>query len=230
MATEFSNAPMVKKSSSTIQSQHDLSFNNWSHLMTPISANLLNLATVLLITGYLFLWIVSAIILYRYSRRIGKSTAYWMVVFLPPVFVLIGQLPTFLGIPTAGFTFFEQNAVLFRILSTLATIAGGLLFGVSFVALAKSMRQMQQNIVADYLDLAGYGIALLILPIIANIVFIPYPPFGNASSSSLALASYIFYVGLYSSAISISEDAELRKSVRRTAVDELKLLDSIGTA
>ena len=106
VATEFSNAPMVKKSSSTIQSQHDLSFNSWSHLMTPISANLLNLATVLLITSYLFLWIVSAILLYRYSRRIGKSTAYWVVVFLPPIFVLIGQLPTFLGIPTASFTFY----------------------------------------------------------------------------------------------------------------------------
>ena len=28
----------------------------------------------------------------------------------------------------------------------------------------------------------------------------------------------------------ISEDTELRKSIRRTAVNELKLLDSIGTA
>jgi hypothetical protein len=130
----------------------------------------------------------------------------------------------------SNFTFYEQKAVLFRILSTLATIAGGLLFGVSFLALTTSMRQIRQNVVADYLDIAGYGIALLLLPIIANILFIPYPPFGSASCSSLALASYIFYVGLYLSAISISEDAELRKSIRRTAVNELKLLESIGTA
>jgi hypothetical protein len=130
----------------------------------------------------------------------------------------------------SNFTFYEQKAVLFRILSTLATIAGGLLFGVSFLALATSMRQIRQNVVADYLDIAGYGIALLLLPIIANILFIPYPPFGSASCSFLALASYIFYVGLYLSAISISEDAELRKSIRRTAVNELKLLESIGTA
>jgi hypothetical protein len=112
----------------------------------------------------------------------------------------------------------------------LATIAGGLLFGVSFLALARSMRQMKQNIISDYLDISGYGMAILILPIIANILFIPYPPFGNASCSSLALASYLFFVGLYSSAILISEDTELRKSIRRTAVNELKLLDSIGTA
>jgi hypothetical protein len=229
VASEFSNAPLMKKSS-VIQSQDDLSNDNWSHLITPITGNLLNLAVVLLITGYVFLWIVSAILLHRYSRRIGKSTVYWMVIFLPPVFVLIGQVHTLLGIPNANFTYYEQKAVLFRILSTLAIIAGGLLFGVSFLALAKSMRQIRQNVVANYLDIAGYGIALLLLPIIANILFIPYPPFGSASCSSLALASYIFFVGLYSSAISISEDAELRKSIRRTAVNELKLLDSIGTA
>jgi flagellar biosynthesis GTPase FlhF len=41
---------------------------------------------------------------------------------------------------------------------------------------------------------------------------------------------HVFYLGIYSSAISISEDSELRKAIRRTAVKELKLLDTIGTA
>ena len=65
--------------------------------------------------------------------------------------------------------------------------------------------------------------------IVCYIVFIPYPPVGSATCATLALASYLFYVGIYSSAISISEDAELRRSIRRTAENELKLLDSIGT-
>jgi hypothetical protein len=37
-------------------------------------------------------------------------------------------------------------------------------------------------------------------------------------------------LGIYSSAISISEDAKLRRILRRTALDESKLLDSVGTA
>lgn len=106
----FSNAPVMKKSS-VIQFQDDFSINNWSHLMTAISGNLLNLAAVLVFTSYLFLWIVSAVLLYRYSRRLGKSTVYWMVIFLPPVFFLIGQFHTLLGIPNANFTYFEQNAI-----------------------------------------------------------------------------------------------------------------------
>jgi len=92
------------------------------------------------------------------------------------------------------------------------------------------MRRIRQGAIANYLIIAGYGIALLPLPILANILFIPYPPIGSATCSALALASYVFSVGIYSSAISISEDAELRKSIRKTAVSELTLLDSIGTA
>jgi hypothetical protein len=37
-------------------------------------------------------------------------------------------------------------------------------------------------------------------------------------------------VGIYSSAISVSEDSMLRKSVRKLIVKETKLLDSIATA
>ena len=153
-----------------------------------------------------------------------------MTIFLPLGIFLFGLFPTLLGIPTADFIFFERDIVLFRVLTTLATIAGGLLFGVSFIALSRRMQQIRQKMVPDYLKIAGYGIALLPIAIVAGIVFIPYPPVGSATCATLALASYLFYIGIYSSAISISEDAELRRSIRRTAENELKLLDSIGTA
>jgi Tfp pilus assembly PilM family ATPase len=37
-------------------------------------------------------------------------------------------------------------------------------------------------------------------------------------------------VGIYSSAISVSQDVKLRQSIRKILVKESKLLDSIGTA
>ncbi len=229
VVSAFLDAPEIKKASA-MQFQDDSSINNSTHLMTMFSVTFLRLAMVLLTISYIFLWIVSAILLYGYSRRLGKSTAYWMVIFLPPVFLILGMFPSLLGISNANFSFIEQDADLFRILATLASIVGGLLFGVSFFVLARSMRPVRQGAITDYLNIAGYGIALLPLPILANILFIPYPPIGSATCSALALASYVFSVGIYSSAISISEDAELRKSIRKTAVNELKLLDSIGTA
>jgi hypothetical protein len=40
----------------------------------------------------------------------------------------------------------------------------------------------------------------------------------------------MMFLGLYSSAISVSQDAKLRRSIRSSAVKESELLDSIGTA
>jgi hypothetical protein len=46
----------------------------------------------------------------------------------------------------------------------------------------------------------------------------------------MGLASYLVLIGIYSSAISISEDSRLRSSIRNFAMNEANLLDSIGSA
>ena len=59
---------------------------------------------------------------------------------------------------------------------------------------------------------------------------VPYPPFGLATVSFFGLASFLVFVGIYSSAISVAQDSELRKSIRGFAMRDSKLLDTIGTA
>jgi hypothetical protein len=215
---------------STARSQSELPTTSSSHPMKEISNIFLSLATVIMIIGYVLIWIASAVLLYQYSRRLGKSTMFWMIIFLPLAFTLLGIFPTLLEISTADFPFFEQDMILFRILTTLTTIAGGVLFGAAFFTVARTVRQIGQESVSDYLNLAGYGMTLFIITVIGGLVLIPYPPFAIAASFTAPLASYLFYIGVYSSAMSISEDTELRRSIRKTAVNELKLLDSIGTA
>ena len=59
----------------------------------------------------------------------------------------------------------------------------------------------------------------------------PYPPFGVAASSFIALTCYLYSLGIYSSAISVSEDIKLRQGIRKfVANNQSKLLDSIGSA
>jgi hypothetical protein len=49
--------------------------------------------------------------------------------------------------------------------------------------------------------------------------------------SFMGLASYLFYLGIYSASVSMSEDSKLRQSIRRAAIKEsTEFLDSIGTA
>ena len=46
----------------------------------------------------------------------------------------------------------------------------------------------------------------------------------------MTLASYLFSLGFYFSAVSVSEDEKQRKSIRKFVMKESNLLDSIGTA
>jgi hypothetical protein len=76
-----------------------------------------------------------------------------------------------------------------------------------------------------------YGFVLLFISNQAIVlVAISYPPFGLATVSFMGLSSYLVLIGLYYSAISVSQDTQLRKSIRNSALKEPKLLDSIGTA
>jgi len=62
------------------------------------------------------------------------------------------------------------------------------------------------------------------------LVLIPYPPFGLVTVYFMGLAAYLFYLGIYSASISVSEDSKLRQSIRKAAIKEsTQFLDSIGT-
>jgi hypothetical protein len=221
----LSAAPMVIQSST---------FDTWqmsSYNFSSVADNselYLDLGITFVIGDFICLWIISAVLLHHYSHRIGKSTTYWMVIFLPIAFVLIGIYPTLLGFPNAEFVIFEKQLILYRILATFAGIASGILFCMSFLILARGVRQIKEKIVADYLKIAGYGIALITLSLVVEIVLLPYPPFGIATSAALELGSYLFYMGMYSSVISISESMELRRSIKRAAINELKPFGTIG--
>ena len=57
-----------------------------------------------------------------------------------------------------------------------------------------------------------------------------YSPFGLATASFVGLSSYLILVGIYSSTISISQDAKLRQTIKKMAIEKSKLLDSIASA
>jgi hypothetical protein len=111
----------------------------------------------------------------------------------------------------------------------LNSAAGGILFGVAFWTMAKTIHK--DNVVIKYLIVAAVGFVLLFVAHQAVVlVNAPYSPLGLSSISSFGLASYLIFAGIYSSAISVSQDSELRRSIRNFAIRETRLLDSIGSA
>jgi hypothetical protein len=180
------------------------------------------------ITSFILMWIATVLLLHSYSRRFGRAK-YWILVGIPLVYFLSQFQFVFVDLFTS---FRISQPILFGVVYTLffgATIpVGGALFGIAFWSVA---RKLGNNAVKRYMMIAAYGMMLLFSSNQAiGLALVPYPPFGLATVSFFGLASFLIFIGIYSSAISVAEDSELRKSIRRYAIQESKILDSIGMA
>jgi len=181
------------------------------------------------VASFVSFWLSTALLLRHYSERLGQAK-YWVMLSIPLVFFLSQFMPLFAELFS---TMRQSEPVLFSMfyttIFTLSTPAGGILFGIAFWMVARSLPR--HNVVRDYLIISAFGIVLLFTSNQAMIlVSFSYPPFGLVTISFLGISSYLILVGIYSSAISVSQDISLRRSVKNQAFQEAKLLDSIGTA
>ncbi len=181
------------------------------------------------IAGFIFAWISTILLLRQFSVR-WKGKAHWIIVTIPLAYFLIQFQPLFLNIFSE---FLRSEPVTFGILQTLIITyskpIGGLIFGAAFWTITKSLRR--DSIMMDYTTISAYGFVLLFISNQALVLSsTSYPPFGFATINFLGLSCYMVLVGIYSSAISVSQNSKLRQSIRRLVLNESKLLESIGTA
>lgn len=175
------------------------------------------------IVSFLLKWVATALLLYHYSQKMGK-TKYWMLISLPLVY--------FAGTYLDDYHLYEPHTEMgelyWYLYSSLNSTAGGILFYVGFVVAA---RHFHGNMaVRDYLVMCGFGFLLFFSAGQSTLANTLYPPFGLATMSLYGLSTYMILLALYSCAISVSEDIELRKSIKKSTLRESKFLDSMGTA
>jgi hypothetical protein len=77
---------------------------------------------------------------------------------------------------------------------------------------------------------AAYGFIIFFGLNQTTLFVAPYPPYGLAAQSISALATYMIFVGLYSTGVSMSQNMQLRQFIRRIALGDVNLLSSIGSA
>src|ERR687897_622088 len=181
--------------------------------------NLLN-STVLPI-AFVFRWIASTTLLRSVYQRIGKlPISFWIILSLPLILYLVGKMPGFFsGESLAGVD--EAYRYYFRILFRAGTIAGNIVFGLAFFVIA---RKMASSKLKDYLIITAIGDTIVGIALSTSAL---EPTYGVAAHSLVMLSSYLFSVGLYICAISLSQDSSLRKSIRRSNIG---LVDNIVTA
>ncbi len=182
------------------------------------------LNSIILPVGFIFRWIASTMLLRNVYKKIGPFPVYlWIIISLPLVLYLIGKMPGFFsGESLAGID--EAYRYYFRVLFRVGTIAGNILFGLAFFIVAKKLKSSK---VRDYLILAGLGDTIVGIALSTSAI---EPTFGVAAHSLVLLSTYLFTLGLYASAITVSQEMKLRQSIRDSAIEESKLLSSIGSA
>jgi hypothetical protein len=168
----------------------------------------------------------------RYFKdQIGRAT-FWTLIILPPVLFLTGIFGPQLLTTGSQFVYMEPRFLLFRVLGTAGWVGADLVIAYAYILVAKTLgRQISssRNKIINYLIIAALS-TILVSPTTNNwITNNSYPPFGAIQRAFVVLASFLFSIGIYSVALSVAQDAELRNLARKYA-KEYALLDTLGNA
>jgi hypothetical protein len=179
------------------------------------------------VLSFVFTWAATALLLRTYSNLRGKIK-FWIMIFIPLIF-FFGQFQSL--VLDLLHEYRKLNPPLFGVIYTISFSAtkpiGGILFGLAFWAIS---RRINQKEIKDYMMISAFGIMLLFTSNqITSLILVPFPPFGIVTTAFFGLASYLILVGIYSSAISVSEDMTIRKYIRHSA-KQFALLDGIGSS
>ena len=173
-------------------------------------------------SSFLLTLVASALLLYHYSKK-TKTPKMIIILALP----ILGYTATILDALNIYDTETNPDLFYYYIFQSLASISGGVLFAFSFWFISK---RLPESPVKTFLKITSLGFILLYLSNHVDVTAANYPPYGINSLSLLALSSYFVLFGLYSSALSLSQDITLRQHLRSIARNDENLLSSIGTA
>jgi hypothetical protein len=195
--------------------------NNFNSIKYNALAVTLNTLTYMpLRIGFILYWFATVLLLRNYSKSLGQIK-FWALVSLPLLVYLFANSDT---------QQLQRQNILFRIILYQSANLGAVFFCIVFLTTAKAMRLNRHNTLAQYLTISAYGTVLVATTLPQPVVDTFYPPFAVVAWSFVGLACYMYSLGFYFSAITISQDTKLRQSIRQFAIKESKLLDNIGTA
>ena len=174
--------------------------------------------------AYVLTWIGTVKLLYPYIQKLGKIK-FWSIMGTAMFYYLV-SFPLFaLGYftPSDG-----VDAMTNIHIFSLSGIFTGIIFGAAFLSVARTLDK--KTVLRNHMIIAAYGLLLFYIAGSAMVAQAAYPPYGLVSMSFTGLSCYLIYSGLYSSAVIMSQDSNLRQSIKKIVTEQSKLLDSIGKA
>ncbi len=111
---------------------------------------------------------------------------------------------------------------------SVAALLSGIIFGAAFLSVARTLRKGSD--LKNHMIVAAYGFLLFYIAGSALAAQAAYPPYGMVSISFIGLSCYLIYTGLYSSAVTVSQDTTLRLSIKKSINEQANLLHGMGSA
>lgn len=167
--------------------------------------------------AYMFSWAAVALTFRHYRKKMGSLTFWFLISIIPSLYILGDASNIF---PDFMFDDLVPQTKIMNYIYRAATIGGNVMFGIAFFALAYKIAPVR-----NYLTIAAIGFATIG---IEHETMALQQTFGVAAHSLIMLSTYLFTMGLYASAISISQDTRLRQLIKRSVKDEMQLVGGIG--
>ncbi len=170
--------------------------------------------------AFLLMLAATAFLLYHYSTNMSKIKIV-IIICLPLLSYMSGYLDTLNIYDT------DTNPDLFTyyIFQSLSTISAGILFAVSMWVV---VRRMNDKTVKNFMITTACGFVLFYITNSASVTVSPFPPFGLAALSFLPLSTFLILIGIYCSALTLSQNISLRNSIRTMAAKDANLLLNLG--
>ncbi len=193
-----------------------------------IKGGVIQLQSYSLIAYYSLFWICNYFLLHYHIRKIGRARFYSLIT-LPLIlyFFIFGYNYDILYSINEGLNVDESIVFALQIFTQiLASALVGVLYGMGFRSVANLLNMSPS--IEKFLKMASYGIILFFITAGATIVGTSIPPYGIASIIFLPFSLVLFYVGIYYSIIAISNDINIRKYIKNSALNELKIMGNLA--
>jgi hypothetical protein len=183
---------------------------------------------IIFILSFLVIWVATMALLNQYKYRLGKIR-YYALTTIPLIYFIFPFHTNFANL-LSPFVLDSPIAVgvIYAILFSATKQVGAFLFSLSFL-IASTV--VPKDSVRKSLLISCIGMTILFSCVeITPLQYKVFPPYGLITEAFIPLGTFLLLVGIFTSAVSISQDRDLRKDFRKSAMTQLTLLRTIGIA
>lgn len=195
---------------------------------TPVDESLSAVYNIIFILSFLVIWVATMVLLNQYKYRLGKIRYYALTII--PLIYFIFPFHTYFANLLSAFVLNSPIAisVVYTVLFSASKQVGAFLFSLTFLIASTVVPNdsVKKSLLISCIGMTMFFSSVEITPLQYRVL----PPYGLITEAFIPLGAFLLLVGIYTSAINVSQDGELRRDFRKSAIAQLNLLRTIGIA